>query len=568
VHQIILLYRLLSARRRRQLVLTVAAMLAGAIAEMVTIGAALSFLLLLSGARGLGLPHQLKTLLDTTGLDTMVAASLALIAAAVIAALVRLLLVWLTGRFAADVGLDMATRIFSRMLRQPYANFVRQDSSEVIAGVGKVQLLVSGLLLPLLQLIVGAVVAFAITVLLFFIHPVVAAIVALVVGSAYVLVSMMSRTRLRRNAAIVAETATARTRILQEGIGGLRDIILDQSQPFFERQFAQAERRFRHAQTVTNFIAYAPRYVVEGAGIIALVLVALVMSRQPGGLAEAIPVIGALALGAQRLLPMLQQAYWGHAQMRGNLALLADVIALMQQPLAPVTPRSAVPSEQAFHTSIVFDRVGFAYPDTGFALRNVSLEIGRGSRIGITGSTGSGKSTFLDLLMGLLDPTDGEIRIDGQLLGDASRAIWQAQIAHVPQAIYLADASIAVNIAFGLDGPIDNQRLTAAAEAACLVPFVETLPEGYETRVGERGIRLSGGQRQRIGLARALYRGTSVLVLDEATSALDDETEAAVMRSLSGLGDAVTVIMVAHRTSTLAACSRILRIEHGGLVEG
>jgi ATP-binding cassette, subfamily B, bacterial PglK len=396
----------------------------------------------------------------------------------------------------------------------------------------------------------------------------VATIVAVVVGLAYALVSVTTRNRLRRNGKINAETLTVRTKILQEGIGGIRDIILDQSQPVFERQFAEAERRLRRVQTDTNFIASAPRYVVEGAGIIALVLVALIMSRQPGGLAEAIPVIGALALGAQRLLPLLQQAYWGLVQMRGNQALLVDLVALLDRPVAPVLPRSTIKPEQAIAASVSFDHVWFEYQATGFALRDVSVTIERGSRVGITGATGSGKSTFLDLLMGLLDPTRGVIRIDGAPLDDTNRSIWQAQIAHVPQSIYLADDSIAANIAFGLDGPIDRERMRVASEAACLVPFLATLPEGDRTRVGERGIRLSGGQRQRIGLARALYKGANVLILDEATSALDDETEAAVMRSLDALADQVTVIMVAHRKSTLAACDRILRIEHGRVVDG
>jgi ABC-type multidrug transport system fused ATPase/permease subunit len=568
VYHLIQLYRLLSGRRRRQLLLTFGVMLAGALAEMLTIGAALSFLLLLSGTKGVALPAKLKGLISVGGLDTMVAASFALISVAVLAAVIRLVLVWLSGRLAGGVGLDIAIRIFSRTLRQPYIRFVQQNSSEVLAALGKIQLLVSGMLLPALQFVVGAIVSFAIAVLLFFIHPMVATIVTIVVGLSYVLVSMATRTRLRRNGRINAETVTARTKIIQEGIGGIRDIILDQSQPVFERQYAKAERRLRRVQSDTNFIASAPRFVVEGAGIIALVLVALIMSRQRGGLAGAIPIIGALALGAQRLLPLLQQAYWGLAQMRGNQALLVDLIALMEQPVAPVLPRSAATSRQAFATSVSFDHVWFEYQATHFALKDVTVIFERGSRIGITGATGSGKSTFLDLLMGLLDPTRGEIRIDGEPLNDANRSIWQAQIAHVPQSIYLADDSIAANIAFGIEGPIDQVRMRAASEAACLAPFLATLAQGAETRVGERGIRLSGGQRQRIGLARALYKGASVLILDEATSALDDATEAAVMRSLDALGDQVTVIMVAHRKSTLTACNRILRIEKGCVVDG
>ena len=565
MHNLRILYRLISPRRRRQLFLTLAAMLIGTFAELVTIGAALSFLVLLSGVGNV--PPPLAGWLAAGGVVTVTGAALFLIAGAVVAAAVRLLLTWLNQSFVAALGMDMATRIYSRTLRQPYADFVRQNSSEVIAGVGKVQMLVSGLLQPAMQGVIALVIGLAIAIFLFVIDPLIAAILAVSISAAYGLVSLVTHERLRRNSRSISQAATARTKIVQEGIGGIRDIILDQSQPVFEEQFSRAESRFWHAQTVTIFIAAVPRFIIEAAGIIALALVALIMSREPGGLMRAVPVIGALALGAQRLLPLLQQSYRGLTQTLGNLQALYDVIRLMEQPPATSLPRSPITPEQTFRDKIVFDAVGFQYPGAGFALRDVSLSIDCGSRVGVRGTTGGGKSTLLDLLMGLLDPTSGEIRIDGWRLDDASRSIWQAQIAHVPQAIYLSDDSIAANIAFGArEGSIDPGRVRSAAEAACLAPFIDTLPEGYETRVGERGIRLSGGQRQRIGIARALYKGARVLILDEATSALDDETEARVMESLMAMGSAVTLIMVAHRTSTLAACDQILRVEGGRLI--
>ena len=205
--------------------------------------------------------------------------------------------------------------------------------------------------------------------------------------------------------------------------------------------------------------------------------------------------------------------------------------------------------------------------DAPEVIKRLNLQIPRGSRVGFIGKTGSGKSTAIDLIMGLLEPMSGGIEIDGQLLTSANRRAWQAQIAHVPQSIYLADVTIAENIAFGLDvHDIDQQRMREAARKAQLAEFIETLPAQYQTEVGERGVRLSGGQRQRIGLARALYKQADVLVLDEATSALDDATEKAVMEAIDSLGKGITVLMVAHRVSTLSSCDRIFELKNGSLL--
>jgi ATP-binding cassette subfamily B protein len=305
--------------------------------------------------------------------------------------------------------------------------------------------------------------------------------------------------------------------------------------------------------------------VVEAAGIATIALIALAMSLRPGGIVDAIPALGALALGAQRLLPLVQQAYFGWSQTAGNLQSIDDIASALAMPVL------AAPAESAplpFEDRIAFERVSFAYGDAGPALRDVSLVIPRGSRIGIAGTTGSGKSTLLDLLMGLLEPGAGEIRVDGHLLDAETRPRWQASLAHVPQAIFLVDDSIAANIAFGrAKGGIDMERVRACARAAHVADFVEELPDGYATKVGERGIRLSGGQRQRIGIARALYKGATVLILDEATSALDDETEAAVIASIMALGPELTIVMIAHRRSTLEGCDAIVRLEGGRIVE-
>jgi ATP-binding cassette subfamily B protein len=560
------LLRLLSPARRRQFVLTLLLMLLGAAAEMVTIGAALPFLALVADPDGALVPPRLLALLDAIGGSAVVGAAILLIAAALGAAMVRLALTWGSQRFVMATGHDMAGAVFSRMLRQPYSEQVRRNSSQTLAAVEKVQGVVFGLLQPAMQGLIGAFIALCVFALLLRIDARAAGLAASLVVLAYVGVSLLVRPRLRRNSEALAGTMVERTRTVQEGLGGIRDIILDRSEPLFETKFRDLDRRYRRAQAATQFVAGAPRFIVEAAGLVAIALVTLAMSTEPGGVVKAIPVLGALALGAQRLLPLLQQAYHGWTVASGNYRAFRDVIDIMEAPIPPPQPEAP---PLAFERELAFERVGFRFPEGRFALADVSFRIRAGEHVGIAGATGGGKSTLLDLLMGLLEPEEGAILVDGRPLDSASRPAWQAGLAHVPQAIYLADDTIAANIAFprGAES-MDSELLATAVRAAQLEPFLAGLPEGLETHVGERGVRLSGGQRQRIGLARALYRRPRLLILDEATSALDEATETAVLEALQGLRKDMTLVTVAHRATTLAACDRLIRVDNGRVSEG
>ena len=566
------LYRFMTPARRGQLGFVLVFMVAGAAAEMVTIGAALPFLSVIAGHEAAGaLPLADWMVERLGGTETRVPiwpAAFLLVVAAGTATALRLTLTWFTQKFVFGLGHDIGVGIYARTIRQPYSAYVRRNSSEVIAGVEKVQLAISGLLLPLMQAGVATFMAAVVIATLIAISPGNAIIAATAMAAVYAAISYAMRRILRRNSVLLNDLYTGRVKLLQEAMGGMRDILIDQSQPVFEEGFRRLDDALRRAQMVNSFIAQAPRYVVEGAGIILLALLSVFMSRQPGGLVAALPVLGALALGAQRLLPMLHLVYFGWSRVAGSLHLLLEMVRLLQIPILQ-DPASRPPHLNLLRQAVEFRDVSFTYPDAGRpALAGISFELGRGRRLGLIGRTGSGKSTLLDLLMGLLEPSSGEIRIDGALLDEDRRCDWQRQIAHVSQTIYLADASIAANIAFGCPAAqIDMARLREAAERAQIDDFVRQLSQGYATAVGERGIRLSGGQRQRIGIARALYKSAQLLILDEATSALDDETEARVLDALGGDDRARTIVMVAHRLSTLARCDAVIRLDEGQLVE-
>ena len=315
------------------------------------------------------------------------------------------------------------------------------------------------------------------------------------------------------------------------------------------------------------YISTSPRFAMETLGIVVIAGLTYGLSRQSGGLATALPVLGALAVGAQRLLPALQQGYNAWSSVASCEASLEKTIELLDQPL-PAELLQPAPEPLHFQEAIRFESVSFRYTHDGpWVVDDLDFSIRKGTRVGIVGSTGSGKSTTLDLLMGLLMPNDGEVLVDGSpITGNRIRA-WQRTIAHVPQSIYLADTTLAENIAFGVPREaIDFERVKQAAAQAQIAEFIDGLPNGYDVSVGERGIRLSGGQRQRIGIARALYKQASVLVFDEATSALDNATEQAVMEAISRLDCNLTIVLIAHRLTTVRHCDTIIELQNGRLV--
>jgi ATP-binding cassette subfamily B protein len=304
---------------------------------------------------------------------------------------------------------------------------------------------------------------------------------------------------------------------------------------------------------------------MEALGMLLIAALAYFLAQQVDGVAKAIPILGALALGAQRLLPVLQQAYGAWAQINSGQASLKDTIELLDQPLPDCANQSI--TQLPFNQNIILRQLSFRYSEQApYVLNQLNLTITKGSRVGFIGTTGSGKSTLLDIVMGLLHPTNGLLEIDGQPINSSNQRAWQSHIAHVPQVIFLADTTIEENIAFGIPrDQIDFSRVKKAAQQAQISQSIESWPKQYLTFVGERGIRLSGGQRQRIGIARALYKQADVIIFDEATSALDGETEQAVMQAIESLSKELTLLIIAHRLSTLKSCTQIVELSDGNI---
>ncbi len=487
---------------------------------------------------------------------------------ALLAGGVRLLVLWVGTRFAFATGAELSLDVYRRTLYQPYDTHIRRSSSEVIAGItSKVGGTMLGVLLPSVMFTSSAMIAVAIVIALLVIDPAAALISAVGFGASYGLVTWLTGRTLRRNSQLITHEYTEVVKALQEGLGGIRDVLLDGTQPYYCDAYRRAEQSLRRAQGSNVYIGQSPRPLIESFGMVLIAAVAYGLTLRAEGISAALPVLAALALGAQRLLPALQQAYAAWASIAGSRGVLDDTVRFLDQPLPPEILQPEPPALE-FERSIELAGIRFRYSADGpWVIDGLNLAIPRGTRVGFVGSTGGGKSTTLDVFMGLLSPTEGEIRVDDETLRGRRIRAWQRAIAHVPQSIYLADASMAENIAFGVARTaIDMERVRRAARQAQIADFIETRPRGYDDVVGERGIRLSGGQRQRIGIARALYKQARVLVLDEATSSLDTVTERSVMDAIEGLDRELTVLVIAHRLSTVMRCDTIVQLERGRIV--
>ena len=565
---LIKLWNHLTSRRKKQFLMLLILMFVASLLEVVSVGAVLPFLGVLTAPKQVYQHPLIQPLIQILELSApsqlVLPLTILFIIAAVLAGSIRLILLYVMTRLSYATGADLSIKIYNLTLYQEYAIHVSRNSSEVINSIiTKTGAVIASVIMPIINLINSTVLIISVMTALFIIDPVVTLSTFIGFSLLYLAIIRFTRIHLKENSKIIAEQSTQMIKSLQEGLGGIRDVLIDGSQQFYSQLYRSADLPLRRAQGNNNFISGGPRYVLEAVGMILIVMLAYVMSQKEGGMVTAIPVLGVLALGAQRILPALQQAYASFSAIRGAEASLEDVLDLLDQPLPEYVNQSSL-TPIPFEREIKLTNLSFRYTkETPLVLKNINLSIVKGERIGFMGVTGSGKSTLLDIIMGLLPPTDGELTIDQKPLNSKNqRRAWQTHIAHVPQNIYLSDNTIEENIAFGIPiEKIDHQRVKKAAKQAQIADMIEDSKDGYQTLVGERGVRLSGGQRQRINIARALYKKADVLIFDEATSALDSTTEQEVMKAIKGLGKKLTILIIAHRLTTLKECDRIIKLD-------
>ncbi len=571
VHQLLCrLWRNFSSRRRTQFTLLLVLMVLVSFAEIFSIGAILPFLAILTDPeRVFAHPYAqpiIKILQLTEPNQLLLPLTISFGFAALMAGALRLLLLWASIRLSYSAGADLSINIYRRSLFQPYAVHVDRNSSEIVDGISEKTSNAIFIINMCLNLISSSLMLTVILVALIIFHPTIALSAFGGFGLIYIFIIKLTRKRLIINSQTVARESAYVVKCLQEGLGGIRDVLIDGTQSAYCEIYRNADLPLRRAQGNSLFISTSPRYGVEALGILFVAALAYILAQQQDGISNAIPILGALALGAQRLLPELQRTYFSWTSIRGGQASLQDALKLLDQPLPEHADKSSA-DLLPFRQKISLNHVSFRYSEhTPWVLKNLNLTITKGSKIGFIGVTGSGKSTLLDIVMGLLQPSNGKLTIDGQDVTSKNQRSWQAHIAHVPQTIFLIDSTIEENIAFGVPKVrINRERVRQAADQAQISEVINSWPKGFDTHVGERGIRLSGGQRQRIGIARALYKQADVIIFDEATSALDNETEQAVMQTIEKLNENTTVLIIAHRQTTLKNCSQIVEIGDGGI---
>lgn len=477
---------------------------------------------------------------------------------------------YVTIRFALMREYSICSRMLAGYLHQPYHWFLNRHSADLSTAVlSEVSRVVNDALSPALKVLSQTAVVLFVVALLVLLDPLAAVLAAAVVGGSYLLIFVSIRHRLLGLGRDVVEANHRRFGIVQEGFAGIKDVKLRRLEHAYIGRFRDPAARYARGRTASELLADLPRFVLEAVAFGGMLLVVLVVLWTQGGAVQgALPVIGVYAFAGVRLFPAMQLLYRSFSRLRFTqpalAALHADADLAVAGPQPPTGGRAMQLTE-----ALTLEAIRYRYPGaTRPALTALDLVIPARNTVGLVGSTGSGKTTTVDLILGLLLPEAGTVKVDGRPLDNASLPVWQASIGYVPQEIYLTDNSIAANIAFGVPvEQIDMAAVERAARMAELHDFVlAELPHGYDTEIGERGVRLSGGQRQRIGIARALYHDPAVLILDEATSALDNLTESAVMDAVRNLGHRKTIIIVAHRLSTVRSCDVIYLLEAGRCV--
>jgi len=570
------LWNLLEKKWKIRSVSLIFLMLISGFSEVITLGSIIPFLaVIVDSTSVLDYPYigdYLKYLGINEEKDLFIFFSVTFLVAIFLSAILRLLIAKLNLYWCYELISDFSINAFERTIYQPYLFHSSRNSSELIGAITvKISTLQTGIILPVISSIQVSILIISIITALFFILPTSNIIALGLFSLLYALVAFLFKKSYSKNSEIIATKQVKIIKVLQESLAGIRDIIIGNYYDEYIKQYSLARRPLDKTAGKNAYMIIAPKFIIESLGMALIVFLIVHNYNSSTDVSILLPSLGALALGAQRILPYLQQLYSSYSTILSSRQSVEDSLDILEQSMEAkdLIQENSVSKELIFNKSIELHDVFFKYSnENNFSLSNLNLRIKKGSLVGIIGSTGSGKSTLMDLLMGLIPSTTGVMRIDGMGMDPSDLLSWQKKICTVPQNIILADTSIKKNISLGqVDSSISPNKLQEAAKKSQLLEYIESLPEGLETEVGERGSKISGGQKQRIGIARALYKGGEVLFLDEATNALDMKTEDKILSNIKNLENNLTIIIVAHNINTVKDCDKIIVMDKGSIVE-
>lgn len=483
---------------------------------------------------------------------------------------IKIITIYFQTRFALMREYSISKRLVECYLRQPYIWFLNRNSSDL----GKIILsevirVVEGVLIPIINIISQSIVALAILFLLILVNPVLSFVIAMIIILSYLIVFNFVKKSITRFGNIRFQKNSERFLIISEAFSATKEVKVGGLEHEYINRFSKPAQIYAKNQSLAYVMGQIPRYFLEGIAFGGLIILVLILMLQGNNFDKIIPIIAFYAFAGYRLMPAFQQIYASSALLRFTqpaLDLLHKDLINLQYSKQTSNNTNFIPITK----SVILNNVSFSYPNSKkLSLKNINLTIPAFTKVGIVGVTGSGKTTLVDLILGLLDPTQGTLSVDKNEIKNDNKRSWQKSIGYVPQQIYLSDASVATNIAFGVDiKNIDEKSVENAAKIANLHNFIiNELPLGYNTIIGEKGVRLSGGQRQRIGIARALYHNPQIFILDEATNALDNITEQAIMDAINNLGNKITIILITHRLKTIKNFDTIFFMEKGSLIK-
>ena len=564
------LFKFISNRRKIQILIYILLAMITSFFEVLSISTVIPFIgLLLDPSKFYEIPFNEFFLIffNNSEISLSFYITIIFIFFAISAGIMRILMLWFQTRIGYAIGADLSIMLYTKIIYQNYDFHVNKNSSGLIASITeKSHAVVKNIIMPIIVLIGTSLMTISIVATLFYFNFLITFSSIIFICIFYISIILFTKKIIRKHSQIIDLFVTRRIKLIQEGLGGIRDIIINGSHNIFINMYRSSDLKLRRSQASAHIISNFPKYAIEAIGITLMAIFAYFLTNGKSNSYEIIPMLAAFALGAQRLLPVIQQFYFSWQTIKVSSNILSDTLILLNLKL-PHDNKNQI-EKLNFSKSIRLENLSFSYSNNNIlVLEKINLNIDKGKKIGIYGKTGSGKSTLIDLIIGLINPTKGSLLIDEKIIDKQNSQSWRKNISHVPQFIYLSDNTIAENIAFGIPyNEIDFEKLYKVARMANIHNIILTMKDKYNTYIGEMGVRLSGGQRQRIGIARALYKDSDLLVFDEATSSLDNETERQIMKTIYDIKSNITMLIIAHRLTTLNGCDAVIKID-GGKIE-
>lgn len=531
------------------------------IVEFLSILSVLPFMSYILGTQIKGLEYIEK--LNVFNIDVGIFISSLFIIFTLASSIGKLILLRFNGHNYFQIHKELNLKYFRNFINQPYEDYIKKSQADSYSDLTKVDV-VAGVIQNQIEAVTGIIVGLIVFIGLFITNPQVITLLAIYFLIFYILISKYSKPIFSTISKLVNKNLTLKLVELRNASGGFRNILLNNHTQFFTDKFEEVEKDLRGAQTTAFILGSSPKIIIEAMTFILLAAIVIYMNVQGVSVVEHLPVIGTLMIATIKLLPIVQSVFKSWVIVLANEHVINEIVFQIGYKV----DKESSTDQVLFNKTLKVKNLTYNYPiQRGFSLEIDNFECRKGEKIGIVGTTGSGKSTFMDILVGLLKPTKGNVLVDDVVITDKNIKSWQSKISYVSQTLYLANTSIRENIAFGISpNQIDDERIKNSAEIAHIDEFIASCPEGYETLCGDDGISLSGGQKQRIGLARAIYQSAEILVLDEATSSLDIETEKTIMETVYSLKEDITILIIAHRLTTLSGCSKIYEIDKGKII--